>query len=292
MKPPPFVYHRPDDLDEALDVLAETGDDGKVLAGGQSLVPLMSMRLAAPGHLIDINRISQLATIDLAATGVRVGATARHAEVEGHDGAFAVQPLLRQALRHVAHPTVRNRGTTVGSIAHADPAGEMTGVLALLGGSVTVRSRSTERTVPATEFFVGPLESAIRPGELATEVFFPAIGDRSGSAWVETSRRNGDYAICGAGAVVTVDESRTVSSARVALISVGPVPVVVDVTEPSRQSTASDTVDCRHVAEAVRAAIEPESDIHATADYRRHLAGELAVRAVREAATRAAEGTP
>ncbi|MET0642563.1 MAG: FAD binding domain-containing protein, partial [Jiangellaceae bacterium] len=161
MKPSSFVYHRPTTIEEALDLLAEIGSDGKVLAGGQSLVPLMSMRLAAPAHLVDVNRIDGLAGIQTDVDGVRVGATARHADVEHHEAAYVAVPLLRQAVKHVAHPTNRNRGTTVGSLVHADPSGEMTAVLALLGGTVTLRRRGGERRLAAGEFFVGPLESAV-----------------------------------------------------------------------------------------------------------------------------------
>lgn len=288
MKPSPFIYHRPADLGEALTVLAEVGTEGKVLAGGQSLVPLMSMRLAAPEHLVDINGLLELGGVRVGSDGVSVGALVRHAELERDEAAHGVVPLLRQALTHVAHPTIRNRGTTVGSLAHADPAGEMTGVLALLGGSVRVRGATAERMVAADEFFLGPLESAIRPDELATEAFFPAPPACTGSAWLEVSRRNGDYAVCGVGALVTLDAGRRISSARVGLISVGPAPVVVDVTDALGGQPA-DGGDVVAAGRLVEAAIDPQPDIHATADYRRHLAGVLTERAVRQAATLASE---
>src|SRR5688572_8958897 len=171
MKPSRFTYHRPESVEEALEVLAEVGLDGKVLAGGQSLVPMLNMRLAAPRHLVDINRLPGLDEIRVdrngAGAAVRVGATARHADVERDAAAYAALPLLRQALRHVAHLTIRNRGTTVGSLVHADPSGEMTAVLALLGGTLELRSAGqgspSVRLVTASEFFVGPLESCIEP---------------------------------------------------------------------------------------------------------------------------------
>lgn len=300
MKPSPFVYHRPTTLEETLDVLAETGSDGKVLAGGQSLVPLMSMRLAAPGHLIDINHVRGLGGVRSDDVGVRVGAAARHADVEHDEDAFAAVPLLRQALVHVAHPTIRNRGTTVGSLAHADPSGEMTAVLALLGGTVTLRRRGGERTLGADDFFLGPLESAVQPGELAVEAYFPASSELTGSAWVEVSRRHGDYAVCGVGALVTLDVDRHVVAARVGLISVGPTPVVLDVSGPlagTRAPRAAHGLRDQPVDEAfaaagrlVGAAVDPEPDIHATAEYRRHLAEALTVRALRAAASHAVEG--
>lgn len=290
MKPPPFVYHRPGYVDEALDTLAEVGSDGKILAGGQSLVPLMSMRLAAPAHLVDINGLSELGDIRVGHDGVQVGATVRHAQLERNEAAFAAQPLLRQALTYVAHPTIRNRGTSVGSLAHADPAGELTAVLALLGGTVTVRNRAAERTVAAAEFFLGPLESAVRPDELATSAFFPGLPPNSGSAWTEVSRRNGDYAICGVGALVTLDHDGRIAAARLGLISVGPTPVIVDVSESlvgQPAHSASFIEAARHVTDAV----DPEPDIHATAEYRRHLAGVLTGRALADATERALEAT-
>jgi aerobic carbon-monoxide dehydrogenase medium subunit len=164
VKPASVKYSRPESVAAALGTLADLGPEGKVLAGGQSLVPLMSMRLAAPGHLVDINRLAELSYVRAAADLVRVGALARHADVLASPAA-AAQPLLAKALRCVAHPAIRNRGTTVGSIVHADPAAEMPAVLALLGGAVRVTSAGGERLVPADEFFLGPLESDIRPGE-------------------------------------------------------------------------------------------------------------------------------
>ncbi|KAA9380592.1 xanthine dehydrogenase family protein subunit M [Microbispora cellulosiformans] len=286
MKPPPFDYRRPATLGEALDVLAEAGPGGKVLAGGQSLIPLLNMRLAAPARVVDVNRVPGLDGIEAGPSGVRVGALARHAAVERSPGAAAAQPLLRQALRLVAHPVIRNRGTVVGSLVHADPAAEMPAVLALLGGSVRLASLDGEREVPAAEFFTGPMESAARPGELAVSAFFPALPARSGTAFHEVARRHGDYAVAGVAAAVTLDDDLRISAARVACVSVGPVPVVADVTAACGPRPAA-SVDWDAVAAAVRDLVEPEGDIHATADYRRHLTGVLAVRALRDAAAAA-----
>ncbi|WP_169949494.1 xanthine dehydrogenase family protein subunit M [Microbispora sp. H11081] len=285
MKPPPFDYHGPVTLGEALDVLAEAGPDGKVLAGGQSLIPLLNMRLAAPAHIVDVNRVPGLDGIEAGQDGVRVGALARHAAVERSPEAAAL-PLLRQALRLVAHPVIRNRGTVVGSLVHADPSAEMPAVLALLGGSVRLAARGGEREVAAADFFTGPMESALRPGELAVSAFFPALPGRSGTAFHEVSRRHGDYAVAGVAAAVTLDEDLRVTAARVACVSVGPVPVVVDVTTACGPRPAG-SAGWEAAAAAVRDRIEPEGDIHATADYRRHLTGVLAVRALRDAAAAA-----
>jgi carbon-monoxide dehydrogenase medium subunit len=283
VKPPAFSYHRPETIEEALQSLASFGAEAKVLAGGQSLVPLMSMRLAAPAHLVDINHLPALDTVAVEPGGVRVGALARHARIERDDAAYAALPLLRQALSQVAHPTIRNRGTTVGSLVHADPAAEMTAVLAVLGGSVTLRTTSGEREVDAADFFVGPMESDLRVGELAVAAYFPVPAENSGTAFVELSRRHGDYALCGVAAVVTV-EGDAVTAARVGLISVGPGPVVVDLEGALRDGRP----DPAGVRELVDAAIDPETDIHASADYRRNLAHVLTFRALGQATARAA----
>jgi aerobic carbon-monoxide dehydrogenase medium subunit len=287
MKPSPFAYSAPTSLDEALDVLADVGHDGKVLAGGQSLVPILNMRLAAPAHVVDINRIPELAYVRVEDGGVRVGALARHADVEGSAQAYDVLPLLRQALRLVAHPVIRNRGTTVGSLAHADPSGEMTAVLALTEGTVAVARKGSSRTIRAAEFFLGPLESAIEPGEMAVSAHFPALPAGTGTTFVEVARRHGDYAVCGLGAAVTLGEDGRVARARAAYISVSATPLVLDLTEAVAGQTV-DGADWEGAGRLAQSQVDPEPDIHATADYRRHLVGVLTGRALREAAGRAA----
>jgi xanthine dehydrogenase iron-sulfur cluster and FAD-binding subunit A len=289
VKPSAFTYHRPTTSAEALAVLAEVGPHGKVLAGGQSLLPLLNMRLAAPAHLIDINRVTELAYLRSDPAGVRVGALTRHARVERDDGAASVQPLLRQALHLVAHPTIRNRGTVVGSLAHADPSGELTAVLALTGGTVSVAGACGERSIPAEEFFVGPLESAIRPGELAVEAFFPALAARSGTAFLEVARRHGDYAVCGVATIVTLDGSGAVVSARAGYVSMGPTPIVLDLTAQAPSGTAGDGPPLDDPAtwsaagEAAAGQLDPDPDIHATAAYRSQLARVLTARALARA---------
>ncbi|CAN5311251.1 xanthine dehydrogenase family protein subunit M [soil metagenome] len=264
-------------------MLADLGQDeqgAKVLAGGQSLVPMMSMRLAAPGHLVDINHVPDLAGVAVGADDVRVGALARHRQVELDEAAYDAVPLLRRALQHVAHPTIRNRGTTVGSLVHADPAAEMTAVLALLGGSVELLGPEGDRTVAAADFFTGPMSSATASDELAVAARFPRLPPGSGSAFVELARRHGDYAMCGVAATVTLDGELTVTAAKVALICVGDGPVVVDL---GPATTGGGGLDSAALRDLVDEAIEPEADIHATADYRRHLALVLTGRAVEQA---------
>ncbi len=289
MKPPPFTYHAPASPDEALEVLADLGDDGKVLAGGQSLIPLLNMRLAAPAHLVDISRIAALDHVDVTDDAVTVGAAVRHTTLEHHGAAGDALPLLRQALRHVAHPVIRNRGTVCGSIAHADPAGELTAVLALLGGTVRVaRYGADDRDVEASDFFVAPLESNLRAGDLVTSVRFPRTAPGTGSAFVELSRRHGDYALCGIAATVALDDDGAVARARVGAISIHPTPLVVDCTDalsgrppdPDASAAAGDLVD---------AASDPAPDLHATVAYRRQLTRVLTGRAIAAAAAHAAE---
>ncbi|MFC3999475.1 FAD binding domain-containing protein [Nocardiopsis sediminis] len=282
MKPPPFTYHAPVHLDDAVRLLAQAGGSGKVLAGGQSLVPLLNMRLAAPAHIIDINALPGLDTVRVDPGGVRVGALVRHSVLEGHAAAVSAIPLLRQGLRLVAHPVIRNRGTTVGSIAHADPSAEMPAVLALLGGEVEARGPAGVRTVAAADFFTGPMETALAADEIAVAVRFPRPAPGTGTAFAEVARRQGDYAVCGVAAAVTLDADQRISAARACYISVAPVPLVVDLTEAvaGRAPGNLDTAD----AEALAAdRIRPEDDIHATASYRAHLARVLTERALRDA---------
>ena len=287
MKPAPFDYLRPSTLAEAVQALA-AHPDAKVLAGGQSLIPLLSMRLAAPPVLVDLNGLTELAYVTSDAVGVCVGALARHAQVERDAGARQVQPLVAEALRLVAHPTIRNRGTTVGSIVHADAAAEMPMVLTLLGGHVSAESVRGSRQVDAVDLFVGPLETSLAHDEIATEAFFPALASHSGVAFDEVSRRHGDYALVGAAAVVEIGDAGVVR-ARVGYLSVADVPQVLDLTEAFDPAHPDREDDYRAAADLAGQRIEPEADIHATADYRRHLAGVLTLRVLRNAHARAAD---
>jgi len=271
VKPAPFDYVRPASLDDALAALA--GDPGaKVLAGGQSLVPLLSMRLAAPSRLVDINGLPGLGTIEADSDGVRIGALARHADVLASDDVRRVQPLVSLALANVAHATIRNRGTTVGSIVHADAAAEMPMVLRLLGGSVEVAGPSGRRTIEAVDLYVGPLESSLHHDEIAVSAFFPALADGAGVAFEEIARRHGDYALCGVAALVT---DQTVNAGY---LSVCEVPTVVDLTG----------VADADLGDAALEHLEPGDDIHASAAYRAQLVRVLTGRVVASARKMAA----
>lgn len=267
MKPAPFVYHRPRTLDEAVALLASE-PDAKVMAGGQSLVPLLSMRLAGPATIVDVSAVAGLATLVVDDGGVRVGAMVRHTDLLADPDARRVQPLLGAALAHVAHPTIRNRGTTVGSIVHADAAAEMPVVLAVLEGSVDVVGPHGGRTIAAADLVVGPLESSLAPDEIATSAWFPALAPGAGVGFAEIARRRGDYAVVGVAALVEAG-----GRARVGYLSVGDVPTVVDVTG----------VDPADAGEAALAHLEPGGDVHASAAYRAQLVRALTARVLREA---------
>ena len=266
MKPAPFSYRRPGTLQDALEALA--GEPGaKVLAGGQSLVPLLSMRLAAPTMLVDINGLPDLDAVEAGPDGVRIGALARHSDVLADASVRETQPLLGLALAHVAHPTIRNRGTSVGSLVHADAAAELPVVLKLLGGSVEVASPDGTRTIPADDLFAGPLESTLAHDEIAVSAHFPALSPGAGVAFEEIARRHGDYALCGVAALVQGED------VRVGYLSVNDVPTVVDLTGVGESE----------LGDAALEHLEPADDIHASADYRAQLVRVLTQRVVRAA---------
>ena len=267
MKPPPFEYHRARTLPEALEVLTELTDEVRILAGGQSLVPLMNFRLAQPEHILDINPIEELDYVRRDNGSLVVGATARQATVEHSDEARAAVPLLIAALGHVAHPPIRHRGTVVGSLAHADPAAELPTVALATGAALTLTSSSGVRSVAAEEFFLGPFETATEPGELVTEVRFPAAPPESGHAFVEYARRHGDFAIAGAAVTIALDGER-ISDASIALCSVGPRPVRATAAEGLlRGAEPTDELLATAAARAVEG-LEPAADIHGSTEYR------------------------
>ena len=279
MKPAPFAFHRPQGLQHALEALA--ADPGaKVLAGGQSLVPLLSMRLAAPTALVDINALPDLDHVRVVETGVRVGALARHADVLASVEVRRVQPLLSLALANVAHATIRNRGTVVGSLVHADAAAELPAVLSVLGGRLTAVSTNGSRSIPAEALFAGPLESTVRHDEIATEAFFPALAPGEGVAFEELARRHGDYALCGVAAVVRTNGDEVVE-ARAGYLSVADVPTVVDLAEPLRAGLTDHAL--ASAGELALGALDPADDLHASADYRAQLVRVLTARVLRSA---------
>lgn len=283
MKPSPLKYHRPRSIEEACAILSDV--DGKVLAGGQSLIPMLSMRLAAPGNLVDITGIDGLGDITASQSGVTFSALATHASLAANTAAARTQPLLGRALRLVAHPTIRNRGTTVGSIVHADPSAEIPAVILLLDGSVTVQSPTGRRAIAAKDLFLGPLESSLETNEIAVSATVPAARRGVGTAIDEIARRHGDYALVGVAARVEVADG-AVRSAHVTYVSAGEFGEVVDYSDVIGGASVSDDRDplWNALSEAARQRIETEADIHATAAYRSQLVAALTARVVMAAA--------
>ncbi len=287
MKPPVFRYFRPGSLEEALGLLAGTSG-AKPLAGGQSLIPAMNFRLAAPEALIDLNGIGSLAGISrLPHGGLRLGAMTRHREIETSPMVAAHAPVLAEAMPFIAHPPIRNRGTIGGSLAHADPAAELPAVMLALGATLVLTSTAGDRRLPAGEFFTGLFATALAPGELLTAIELPARPAASGSAFVELARRHGDYALVGVAVTLTLDTSGVCDSVRVVLFSVGEGPVVARRAAVALEGCRPDGDVIQAAADAVQGDIDPPSDIHATAAYRRQLAQVLTGRALARAFDRA-----
>ena len=290
LKPAPFAYFTPATLDEALALLAEHGGDAKPLAGGQSLVPAMNFRLARPAMLVDLNRIAELAYVR-ADSGVSIGAMTRQRAVERSDVVARAAPLLAEAMPSIAHPQIRNRGTVGGSIAHADPSAELPAVMLALEARFQAKSATGERSIPAGEFFKGMLETALEPGELLVEITVPPLPIRSGTAFLEMARRHGDYALVGVAALVTLDPRGRCQTARIACLSVGDGPVLL--VEAGKvlagQSPSEELLRAAGDA-AATSDVDPPSDIHASAAYRRQLVAVLTRRALARAFERAGAG--
>ena len=286
MKPPRFEYHRAGSVDEAVALLAEHADEAKVLAGGQSLVPLLSLRLARPGHLIDINRVADLAAV-ANGNGLTMGSMVRHRTIERSAAVRAANPLLADAVRFIGHSAIRNRGTIGGSIAHADPAAELPAILLALDGEVEARGARGTRTIAAAALFEGFLTTALEPDELLTAIRVPGLPTGTGWSFLEFSRRSGDFAIVGVAATVRLDGNGKVADARLAFSGVDQVPVRATTAESVLTgATPSDDL-WKSAAHAAASPLEPASDIHGSAAYRKQLAAVLAERALREAHDRA-----
>jgi carbon-monoxide dehydrogenase medium subunit len=286
MKPPPFEYHLVGSVGEALALLTDHGDEAKVLAGGQSLVPLLALRLARPAHLVDINGVSELATVSDGG-GLTVGALVRHRVAERSLRVRAANPLLADALGLIGHVAIRNRGTIGGSIAHADPAAELPTVLVALDGEVEATSRRGSRWVSASELFRGFLTTSLAPDELLTGVRFPAWAAGTGWSFREFSRRSGDFAIAGVAATVRLDGAGTIAEARIAVSGVAATPVRARNAEAVLAGQVPSDELWAAASQEAAAGLAPPSDIHGSAAYRRHLAAALTRQAVREAHERA-----
>jgi CO/xanthine dehydrogenase FAD-binding subunit len=288
LKPPPFSYSSPERLDEALDLLATHGDDAKVLAGGQSLVPLLNFRLARPGHIVDINRIGELAYVRRRDGVLRIGALTRHALLERSRVVREGWPVLHEAVGLVAHAQIRNRGTVGGSVAHADPAAELPTALAALDARFHLRSKRGARSLHWSEFFVTHLMTAMEPDELLTEVEVPSSRPGSGTAFLEFARRNGDFALGGVAVVLTLDGERRCSAASIALLGAAPTPIRARTAEAALEGLVVDAAAAEQAAAEAIDGVEPTGDIHGSTAYRRKLLHGLVTRALIHANERAA----
>jgi CO/xanthine dehydrogenase FAD-binding subunit len=284
LKSPPFEYARAASIDEACALLAQHGDDAKVLAGGQSLVPMMAFRLLRPGWLIDINAIAALKYIAIETDAVRIGACTRQCDIQRDDALAAAAPLLRQALAHVGHVQTRNRGTVGGSLVHADPSAELPLTAQVLEAQIVLRSQASARTLPAASFFEGAMTTAVRPDECVAEIQWPVWREKkTGSAFTEISRRHGDFAIVAAAAQVTVDDDGRCTRASFGVGGAAPIPVAFPSLAKRLVGTRLEKEALRDVTHDAAAGLEAGSDIHASVDYRRHLASVLAARVLQSA---------
>jgi CO/xanthine dehydrogenase FAD-binding subunit len=287
MKPPRFEYAAPQKTDEAVALLSQHGDRAKVLAGGQSLVPLLNFRLARPEVLVDVNRVAELAYVRPLQSGVAIGALTRQHALERAEVIRTKLPIVAEACRLIGHLPIRHRGTVGGSLAHADPASELPAVMVALEAELTVTRRGGQRTLPADQFFTGMLTTALAPDELLTEVRVPGLPPRTGGAFIEIARRAGDFALVGIAALVTLDDAGRVTRARLALCGAGPTPIRAREAERVLAGERPDARTLDEAAEQIAAATDPPSDIHASAAFRKKLARHVGRQAIELAIRRA-----
>lgn len=290
MKPAPFDYHVPDSLEQVLDLLHEYGDQAKLLAGGQSLVPAMNFRVVQPGVLIDLNRVGELNYIRQDNQDLQIGAMTRERQLEFDPLILKWSPLLEEAIPHVAHPQIRNRGTLGGSLANADPAAELPVIMLTLGARLKVCSASGERWVDAHDFFSGMFTTDLAPDEMLVEILLPAMQPYTGWSFMEVAPRAGDYALMGVAALVTLDEHRVCSQARLVYLNAGDGPV--DAKEAAtilKGQILGDNLIEAAADSASQKEINPFGNIHASADFQRHLARVLTRKALKQAVQRASK---
>lgn len=293
MKPPPFDYLAPRSLEEALDALADHGPEAKVLAGGQSLIPLLNFRLARPAVLVDVNRLDDLAFVRTGDDGtLRLGALTRQRALERDPQVARASPVLAETAPWIAHPQIRNRGTVGGSLAHADPAGELPALAVALDARFRLVSHRGERRVAADDFYVGLFATALAPDEMLAEIEVPPSPAGTGWVFVEQARRPGDYAQVGLAAGLTLNEAGVCRRARLVFLSVGDRPVVATAATALLQGERPSETLFAEAAETAAGETDPGDDIHASAEFKRHLARVLTRRALTEAARRAAGGDP
>jgi carbon-monoxide dehydrogenase medium subunit/6-hydroxypseudooxynicotine dehydrogenase subunit alpha len=285
VKPPQFDYHDPRAMDDALALLAEHGEDAKLLAGGQSLVPLLNFRLTYPGHLIDLGRMPSLSYVRREDGVLRIGAMTRQSTLEASPLVAGHWPLLSEALGFVAHAQIRNRGTVGGSVAHADPAAELPVAFTALGAKFHAQSRRGKRSIACEEFFITHLTTALEPDEMLVEIEVPPVPEHTGWAFTEYSRRHGDFALGGAAVLITLADGAC-TRARIALLAAADTPLRA---EEAERSLEGGPVSEEAAATAARLAVEninPTGDIHGGTEYRRHLIEGMVRRAIGQATQR------
>lgn len=286
MKPAPFEYHAPRDVEEAIALVAAHGADARPLAGGQSLVPMMNFRLARPAVLVDLNGVAGLAGVAADGDGWRIGAMTRQRDIETDARLRDAVPLLPEATRHIAHLPIRARGTIGGSLAHADPAAEYPAVAVALDCTIAVRGPGGARAVPASEFFSGALSTALADDEILDHVFVPPLPAATGTAFAEIARRRGDFALAGVAAKVTLDGDG-VRDVRLSACGVAPAPVRLEAAEAALRAGGAGPAAVDEAAAAASRECAPGSDIHATGAHRRRLLGAMVREALGTALARA-----
>ncbi len=285
MKPAPFQYHAPETVADAVGLLAEHGDGAKPLAGGQSLVPMLAMRLTRFDHIVDLNRVSEMFGVTADNGGVRIGAMTRQAAVE-HDGTIAERvPLLHLSTPHIGHFQIRNRGTIGGSVAHADPASEYPAVMLALDGTAEIASTSGTREVPASEYFESTFMTALAPDELLVGLRFAAWEQPAGFAFDEIARRSGDFALAGAAVGIGIDEAGRIDRAAVGMLGVGPTPLRAASVEAALMGLAAADAgaDAAEIGRLAADDMDPIGDIHASEEYRRRAGSTLVGRVLGDA---------
>ena len=281
MKPAPFEMHSPASVDEAVSLLAQYGDSAKAIAGGQSLVPMMSLRLAAFEHLVDLNGVSELTQIAASGNEVRIGAMVRQAAAEHDDSIAKATPLVSRAIRHIGHFQIRNRGTVGGSIAHADPASELPAVALALDATIEAAGSGGKREIAAKDFFVSTWETSLKDGEILTGVRFPVWTGKCGFAVEEVARRHGDFALVGVVVGVQVDGSK-IARASIVFFGVGGTPIRASEAEQALLA-AGTGADLDAIGKTAAAGLSPSDDVHASGDYRKSVAATVAARALAKA---------
>jgi carbon-monoxide dehydrogenase medium subunit len=270
MLPAPFDYDRPETIDEALDLLAQHGEDAKVLAGGQSLIPLMKLRFAAPGRLIDVNRIAGLDGIEERDGALHIGALVRHHQLAASDVIKERYPTIAIAAPMISDPIVRNLGTIGGSLAHADPSGDLGSVMIAMGATIVARSKDGERVIPAVEIAEGPFQSSLGPTELITEIRVPAPPPRAGGTYLKMERKVGDFATVAAAIYLTMDNG-SIGSAGIGLTSVGLTNLRAEAAESALAGASPGEDAFAEAARLAAEAAEPTTDVRGSAEYKKHV---------------------